>query len=122
MPLFEGQQSDPYSYLAKAAFFILPSLYEGTSNALLEAMSCGTVPIVSDAITGKLVEDKHNGFVFKVRDVDELTKTMLEAIHVFENNPSYYESYARKCIKTIEPFNEQTVLTIWDNVIKGSTA
>jgi glycosyltransferase involved in cell wall biosynthesis len=37
-----------YENLSHADFFLLPSITEGLSNALLEAMSIGVIPIVSD--------------------------------------------------------------------------
>ena len=47
-----GFRKNPYEYLEKAKLFIMTSLYEGMSNAILEAMCCG-LPIVStDCLTG----------------------------------------------------------------------
>lgn len=42
-----GQVDDPRPYYASAGLFVLPSAYEGTSNALLEAASAGLPCIVS---------------------------------------------------------------------------
>ncbi len=44
-----GFQSDTRPLLAAADFFVLPSRREGLSFALLEAMSAGLAPVVSDA-------------------------------------------------------------------------
>src|SRR5262249_39898835 len=44
-----GFQSDTHRLFAAADFFVLPSRREGLSFALLEAMSHGLTPIVSDA-------------------------------------------------------------------------
>ena len=44
-----GQHADMIPILAAADFFVLPSLREGLSFALLEAMSLGLAPVVSDA-------------------------------------------------------------------------
>ena len=43
-----GHQSDAHRVLAAADFFVLPSRREGLSFALLEAMSRGLPPVVSD--------------------------------------------------------------------------
>ena len=43
-----GFKSNPYTYMARAEFFVLSSRFEGFSNVLLEAMSLG-LPIVSTA-------------------------------------------------------------------------
>jgi glycosyltransferase involved in cell wall biosynthesis len=44
-----GHRSDVQRVLASADFFVLPSHREGLSFSLLEAMSLGLVPVVSDA-------------------------------------------------------------------------
>ena len=41
-----GFVENPYRYIAKADVFVMPSMYEGFSNAILEALACG-VPVVS---------------------------------------------------------------------------
>jgi glycosyltransferase involved in cell wall biosynthesis len=43
-----GQVEDPRPFYASAGLFVLPSNYEGTSNALLEAASAGLPCIVSE--------------------------------------------------------------------------
>jgi glycosyltransferase involved in cell wall biosynthesis len=53
--------------------FVLPSLSEGLSNSLLEAMGCGCCPIASD--TGgnpELVKDGETGLLFPRGDAAAL--------------------------------------------------
>ena len=45
-----GYVSDPFPLLRASKFFVLTSRFEGTPNALLEAMACGLPGIVSDAL------------------------------------------------------------------------
>ncbi len=40
------------TYIARSAVFVLPSLYEGMSVAVLEAMACGVPCVVADGATG----------------------------------------------------------------------
>jgi GalNAc-alpha-(1->4)-GalNAc-alpha-(1->3)-diNAcBac-PP-undecaprenol alpha-1,4-N-acetyl-D-galactosaminyltransferase len=47
-----GNVSDPFPYLRGAKFFVMTSRFEGTPNALLEAMACGLPAVVSDASPG----------------------------------------------------------------------
>jgi glycosyltransferase involved in cell wall biosynthesis len=49
---FLGQVSDPFPLLASAKLFVLTSRFEGTPNALLEAMAFGLPAVVSDASPG----------------------------------------------------------------------
>jgi glycosyltransferase involved in cell wall biosynthesis len=47
-----GQVSDPIPLLRGAQLFVMTSRFEGTPNALLEAMACGLPAVVSDASPG----------------------------------------------------------------------
>lgn len=50
---FVGRQDDPLPWYQAADLFVLPSRWEGMSNALLEAMSCG-LPVVATAVGGNV--------------------------------------------------------------------
>lgn len=56
--------------LNEADVFLMTSLYEGTSNALMEAMNA-SLPVVCTDVgdNGHLVLDNHNGYVHTVGDV-----------------------------------------------------
>ncbi len=67
---WKGYVSDPYPYYRTADIFALASRYEGSPNALLEAMSCGVPAIVTDASPGplELIEDGIGGLVVPAED------------------------------------------------------
>jgi glycosyltransferase involved in cell wall biosynthesis len=52
---FAGERANPYPYIRAASAFVLPSLWEGRSNVLLEAMAC-EVPIVASNTAGDAAE------------------------------------------------------------------
>ena len=62
---------NPFSYMAAADVLALPSLWEGSSNVLLEAMACGT-PVVAATSAGdaRVVLDKGR-FGLLVEPLDE---------------------------------------------------
>lgn len=64
--VLHGNVHDIDRYYRKAAFFVLPSAYEGTPNALLEAMAHALPCIVSDSIAcaRALVADTGAGMLF----------------------------------------------------------
>ena len=47
-----GFVENPYQYMAHADAVVMPSLYEGFSNVILEAMACGVPVISTDHETG----------------------------------------------------------------------
>lgn len=54
-------------YLNKSMVFILPSNWEGNSNALIEAVSCGCAVIASDIEANReIIKDNQNGLLCSV--------------------------------------------------------
>ena len=67
--------------LACMDVFVLPSLMEGTSNTILEAMATG-LPVLATAVGGnvELVSDHENGRLFAPRDAATLTKLLADYV------------------------------------------
>ncbi|CAN2046371.1 Glycosyltransferase family 4 protein [Candidatus Magnetomoraceae bacterium gMMP-1] len=63
------------NYLQKADIFVLPSLNEGMSNAVLEAMACGLPLIITD-VGGSRELVKSNGFIVKKKSSEEINKVL----------------------------------------------
>jgi GalNAc-alpha-(1->4)-GalNAc-alpha-(1->3)-diNAcBac-PP-undecaprenol alpha-1,4-N-acetyl-D-galactosaminyltransferase len=73
-----GHVDDPMTYLMAAKAFVLTSRFEGSPNALLEAMACGLPPIVSDASPGPLELVGHQaGLIVPVEDVRATADAMV---------------------------------------------
>ena len=67
--------------LKKADLFILPSLFEGMPNALMEAMSVG-VPVISTNVNGvgELMQDQKHGFIIPPADPEALSRSILKMV------------------------------------------
>jgi glycosyltransferase involved in cell wall biosynthesis len=74
---FLGYRSDIPELLAACDIFALPSLYEGSSLAVLEAMAARR-PVVSSAIGGtdELIEDGADGLLVAPGDADSLAAAL----------------------------------------------
>lgn len=60
-------------YYQEASAFVLPSLNEGMSNAMLEALASGLPIIATDTGgTKELVTDGENGFIIKMKDSQDI--------------------------------------------------
>jgi glycosyltransferase involved in cell wall biosynthesis len=72
-------QRDLVAVYQSASAFCLPSLYEGCSNVIAEAMACGK-PILAGRVCDNpiLVEDGINGFLFDPRNPKDIVEKILQ--------------------------------------------
>ncbi len=88
--------------LREAAVFVSPSLSDGTSTSLLEAMATGLLPVVTDIEANRSwVRDGENGLLFPPRDVGRLSEALDRALNddvlrarAFDENPRIVEERA----------------------------
>ena len=74
---FAGPQADPKPYYGAADAFVLPTLYDALSNAVLEALACGLPVVTSDRCgAGELVAAHGAGTVCGARDIGAIAAAM----------------------------------------------
>jgi glycosyltransferase involved in cell wall biosynthesis len=75
---FMGRVDDPFSWYRSAIALVHPARFEGMPNAVLEAMSEGLPPIISDAQEGLrgIVRDGQSGLVVAVNSAAQLASAM----------------------------------------------
>jgi len=74
---FLGARADVHELYRTFDVFVLPSLVEGLSNAVLEAMASGLAIVVTGVgDNSELIEDGKNGFVVPAGSVEELVRKM----------------------------------------------
>ena len=73
--MMPGFVANPWSWMVRAAAFILPSRWEGFASVLVEAMACGTPVIAADCEYGpsEILRDDQAGVLVRVEDVESLT-------------------------------------------------
>ena len=82
---FIGYTSEVKEYLQKSDIFIFPSLGEGMSNAIIESLGFGLIPIIYDDTSSS--EFKDLGFhihLKKENDVENLKEILLKVVTNFE--------------------------------------
>jgi len=75
--IFHGRVENIEPFYRKADVFVLPSLSEGMSNSLLEAMSFGLCCVVSDIkVNSEMIQNNQNGILFQTTNVLQLANIL----------------------------------------------
>ncbi len=76
---FVGRRGDVADWLRAADLFVLPSRYEGCSNAVLEAMASG-LPVIAGHVGGnaELVSPQHTGWLIEPDSPQRLAGTLVD--------------------------------------------
>lgn len=95
-----GWVENPCKYMARAAVFVLSSIYEGLGNVLVEAMACGTRVVSTDCESGprEILGGGKYGALVPVGDAKRLAvgiSGMLE--HPVEPLPAWVDRFRPDC-------------------------
>jgi glycosyltransferase involved in cell wall biosynthesis len=136
-----GFQKNPFQYFYKASLFVLPSLFEGFPNALLEAMACGLPVIASDCPTGpreilapesekqnniNCIEYAPHGILVPPCDgefhnnnghLGREEQLLADAVIKLLTNPSHLASYREKSLSRAEDFSLEKIASYWVKMI-----
>ena len=95
---FLGIRKDVKQLLKAADVFIMPSLYEGLSIAMLEAMSM-ELPIIASNVGGaaEVIEDGKSGFLIPPADADALAEKLI----ILANNEQLRHNIGKQARKRI---------------------
>jgi glycosyltransferase involved in cell wall biosynthesis len=80
--LLLGFQKNPYTYMSRAAVFVLSSIYEGFPNVLLEALACGCPIISTDCPSGpsEILDRGRYGRLVPVGDAPALAQAIVTTL------------------------------------------
>lgn len=111
---FEGFQSNPYVYLAKADGLILSSRYEGFPNVLLEAGVLG-VPVLTNRCPGginEIIIPRENGLICDMEDSSDFKRT-------FENFLNHKFSSTKISNLTLSRYDSSIIMPKYLDVFKN---
>ena len=96
--------------MVDAECFLLTSLAEGMSNALIEAMCLG-LPVISTKVSGStdLIKDGENGLLIDIGDKEAL----LNRMYLLAGDPSLRERMGKEATKVYEQLREEKICKEW---------
>jgi len=96
---FWGYMVNVDPYIKGCTLFVLPSLFEGMPNAVMEAMALGKAVIATDVNgVNELVENKKTGIIIPPKDSQKLAVE----IDMLIDNTMLLESYGKKGLQRVE--------------------
>lgn len=112
-----GYRSNATEFIRAADFLVLPSLYEGLPNVVLEAMAVGT-PSIATAVHGavELLRDGEDGLLVPVGDAAALRQAMQRMM----DSAELRERIAAGGLRRIQDFAMQRMIEHWGAVIEDA--
>jgi glycosyltransferase involved in cell wall biosynthesis len=108
---FVGFQEDVRQYLKHSKVFVLASQGEGLPFAMIEAMVCGLVPVVTDVGTVRdVIRDGKNGFLVGVGERQTIAKRVVTLLA----DEDLYGKTSREAAAVREEFAYERAVAVWD--------
>jgi glycosyltransferase involved in cell wall biosynthesis len=98
-----GEKTNPRQYLRNADVFCMSSVREGMPISLIEALSCGLIPICT-AVGGisDMIEDNKTGFLSKDFRVETYVKAIERCLSLSDNE---FAEMKHRCQKQAEQYS-----------------
>lgn len=140
--LLTGFKNNPYNILKNGSIFILTSLFEGLSNAILEAMACGCMVIstdckagpheimykipdfnkicndITEADYGILIPPLETEEIWNYRIITKGEYILAEAMLKYINNKELLEKYRNLSVERVEYFSNERCKREYINIIE----
>ncbi|HEX8130264.1 MAG TPA: glycosyltransferase family 4 protein [Pyrinomonadaceae bacterium] len=112
---FPGRVKDPYSFLARASLFVMPSRTEGFPLALCEALACGLPAVCTECAGGvrDIIEDTVNGVLVPKEDVPALARSLGRLM----GDEVERRRLSARAPEVIERFSLNKVMGAWEQVL-----
>lgn len=109
-----GRSENIIDELNKSKVFCLSSIYEGMSNALVEAICVG-LPIVTTKVSGteELIQDGENGFTVNIGDTDAMATALTKLL----GDEGLQKQFAENNKAQASKFETDAIVDQWEEVI-----
>lgn len=111
--LLPGQTTDVWNMAKGAKAFLLSSLYEGLSNAMIEALCLG-LPVISTKVAGAtdLIKDGVNGYLVDIKDSCAIAEAMDRIVDMYPNDDLGRNAVAVYDLLTVEKISQEWIAYI----------
>ncbi len=106
---------DVAALMSASRIFVLPSIYEGFPNTLIEAMTCGCVCIATTApgAMSEILEGGESGFLVPPNNVNELAR----AIRKVADDPAIQQRLSRAGAMRSLDFAPGPIGDLWEEIL-----
>lgn len=114
--IYHGFKENIKKYIAKSDCIVLPSYREGMSRTITEGMSMGK-PVIATDVAGckEAVDNRENGYLVPVKEIDPLVSAMEEIINMTTDERDEMGKNGRE--KAIKEFDDNLIADEILNVI-----
>ena len=118
--LLMGRSNDIYRKLRNAAFFIMPSRFEGFPMALIEAQSQGVPAVSFDCPNGPsdIIKNGINGILVENQNKDAL----YEGICYMIEHPEDRKAMGKKAFENVNQYGSVVICDIWKKLFCSISA
>ena len=110
-----GWQERAEEFLPLCDTLLLPSLWEGLPQVLVQAMACNVIPVASSVNgTKELLRDGRNGLLFSPRDYREGASKVLQSLE----DKTFRGIFPEEAKKTLEGFNPLEMVALQERLYK----
>lgn len=108
-----GWQERAEEFLPLCDTLLLPSLWEGLPQVLVQAMACNTIPVASSVNgTKELLREGRNGLLFSPRDYREGASKVLQSLE----DKTFRGLFPEEAKKTLEGFVPQEMVALQEQL------
>jgi len=112
---FFGFQKNGFRFISMFDIFVLPSLWEGQPNVLLEAMAY-EVPIISTRVGGvdEMIEDRRNGILVDAGNAYQIAGS----INMICNDHQLRKNLSKKGLEVVQRYNVSKMVSKFEGLYK----